>query len=102
MGGKDRGGYVCCSASMKQIAPSPWSKHSPQIKRAPGFAHAFCPQSGQVNFVFLDFFALACSFAGTDCQWSCKPLSASFAYTLASRPSGWFEPTTCLLSIKYT
>src|SRR6266850_7565339 len=87
--------YVCCSASMKQISPSPSSKHSPQIKRAPGFAHAFCPQSGQVNFVLLDFFALACLLVEMDCQWSCKPLSASFAYTLASRPSGWFEPTTC-------
>jgi hypothetical protein len=43
---------------MKQISPSPSSKHSPQLKRASGFAEAFCPQSGQVNFVLLDFFAL--------------------------------------------
>jgi hypothetical protein len=68
--GKGRGDYLCCSASMKQISPSPSSKHSPQIKKAPGFAHAFCPQSGQVNFVLLDFFALACLSTGADCQWS--------------------------------
>ena len=62
--------YTSCSASMKEISPSPSSKHSPQIKRASGFAQAFCPHSGQVNFVLLDFFALPCSLAGTDCQWS--------------------------------
>jgi hypothetical protein len=39
-----------------------------QIKRAPGFAQAFCPHSGQVNFLLLDFFALPT--AGRDCQWS--------------------------------
>jgi len=75
--------YTCCSASMKQISPSPSSKHSPQINRASGFAHEFCPQSGQVNFVLLDFFALSCSLAGTDCQWSWKPCAASFAYACA-------------------
>ena len=50
--------------------PFPSSKHSPQMSKAPGFAHAFCPHSGQVNFVLLDFFALPSPLAGTDCQWS--------------------------------
>jgi hypothetical protein len=63
-----QGCYVCCSASIKQISPSPSSKHSPQINRASGFAHAFCPQSGQVNFILLDFLALACLSTGADCQ----------------------------------
>src|SRR4029453_6290422 len=37
---------------------SPSLKHCPQSKRAPGFAQAFCPHSGQVNFLLLAFFAL--------------------------------------------
>ncbi len=48
-----------------------------------GFAQVFSPHSGQVNFVLLDFFLLACSGAGIDCQWSAKPCAASFAYALA-------------------
>jgi hypothetical protein len=43
-----------------------------------GFAQAFCPHAGQVNFTLLDFFALA--LAGTDCQWSAKPVAESVAY----------------------
>ena len=42
------GGYDSCLASMKRIFPLPSLEHTPQIKSASSFAHAFCPQSGQV------------------------------------------------------
>jgi NAD(P)-dependent dehydrogenase (short-subunit alcohol dehydrogenase family) len=48
-------------------------------------AHAFCPHSGQVNFVLLDFFALPCSLAGMDCHRS--PARHDTSHAQASRGS---------------
>jgi len=59
------------SASITRASPSPSSLHSPQSRIASGFAQAFCPHSGQVNFVLLAaFFALAppCLLSGADSQ----------------------------------
>ena len=48
------------------------------MRAASGFAHAFCPQSGQVNFVLLAFFAFPSAVTGIGCQGSLNPVAASF------------------------
>jgi hypothetical protein len=45
----------------------------PQIRLAPGFAHAFWPHSGQVYFFLLAFFVLAAALYGALCQLRRKP-----------------------------
>jgi hypothetical protein len=62
-----KGSRGYCSATMRHSSPSPSSKHSPQRSCAVGFAQAFCPQVGQVNFTLLAFF-FPLALAGMDCQ----------------------------------
>ena len=60
-------------------SPAPLLQQIPQISLAVAFAHAFCPQSEQVNLDLLSAFARPNFPCVADCQFKWKPLALSFA-----------------------